>query len=346
MNQSTGGTKKLLIGVLAGLVLGLGLGLLYAYIISPLKWADVPPQDLRVDYGAYYWELVAESYSKHGDLKLAKKQLGTWTDKRAQAALERAHTESSPELQIVLDSLSKKVLGTTPTPAATAAPGGSKPSGKGGLPTLPLVGGCLLVLVVVVAIGLLIVRMRKRKGAEPVAEEQVPEWVATTRPEGAAPAAPPLGHFVTSYSLGNPSYEESFSIETGEGEFLGECGVSVSELIGSGEPEKVTAFEVWLFDKNDIRTVTKVLMSEHAFNDPDLRASLAPKGEAVLAQANRPMVLETATLRVEAMVTEMSYGEGSLPPNSFFERLTVELVAFRKETGSGNASGVGEDVEL
>ncbi len=345
MNQSTGGTRKLLIGVVAGLVLGLGIGLIFAYWIAPLKWTDVAPQDLRADYGAYYWELVAESYQKHGDLELARKQLGPWTDrKRTEEALKRAHIEASPEIQIVLESLSKKVVGATPTPAATAVPGKSKPSSGTILSKLPLVGGCLLVLVLVGVIALLIVRMRKRKGKKPVVEEEVPEWAATARVEGGEPSVPPLGHFVTSYSLGNPSYEESFSIETGEGEFLGECGVSVSELIGSGEPEKVTAFEVWLFDKNDIRTVTKVLMSEHAFNDPDLRASLAPKGEAVLAQANQPMVLETATLRVEAMVTEMSYGEGPLPPNSFFERLTVELVAFRKE--SGDTSGTGEGVEL
>jgi hypothetical protein len=44
----------------------------------------------------------------------------------------------------------------------------------------------------------------------------------------------------------------------------GECGVGISETIGVGDPKKVTAFEVWLFDKNDIQTVTKVLMSAHA----------------------------------------------------------------------------------
>ena len=142
---------------------------------------------------------------------------------------------------------------------------------------------------------------------------------------------PALGHFVTSYALGNDTYDESFSVETGAGEFLGECGVGISETIGAGEPDKVTAFEVWLFDKNDIRTVTQVLMSEHAFNDPDLRASLAPKGEAVLALVNQPMMLETATLRLDVLVTEMTYGAGAEPSNSFFDRLTIELVARSKE---------------
>jgi hypothetical protein len=42
-------------------------------------------------------------------------------------------------------------------------------------------------------------------------------------------------------------------------------------------------------------------------------------------------VLETATLRVEATATEIIYGTGALPPNSFFERLTVELVTYQRD---------------
>ncbi len=88
---------------------------------------------------------------------------------------------------------------------------------------------------------------------------------------------------MTTYDLGHDTYDESFSIETPMGEFLGECGVGISETLGAGEPAKVTAFEVWLFDKSDIRTVTKVLMSPYAYNDSALRTRLAPKGDPVLA---------------------------------------------------------------
>ena len=62
-------------------------------------------------------------------------------------------------------------------------------------------------------------------------------------------------------------FDDSFSIDSPAGEFLGECGVGISETIGVGEPKKVTAFEVWLFDKNDIQTVTTVLMCKNAFED-------------------------------------------------------------------------------
>jgi hypothetical protein len=86
-------------------------------------------------------------------------------------------------------------------------------------------------------------------------------------------------------------------------------------------------------------------MSEHAYNDPELRASLAPKGEAVLAKVNEPMVLETATLRLDVMLTESIYGTGPLPPNSFFERLTVELVARTKGDEAGSPLNVAPTIE-
>jgi hypothetical protein len=97
-----------------------------------------------------------------------------------------------------------------------------------------------------------------------------------------------------------------------------------------GDPKKVTAFEVWLFDKNDIQTVTKVLMSEHAFNDPAILQKLASKGEPVQVGPDKRILLETATLQLEARVVDVIYGQGALPPNSFFERLTLELAVWPK----------------
>jgi hypothetical protein len=140
---------------------------------------------------------------------------------------------------------------------------------------------------------------------------------------------------MSTYVLGDDLYDDSFSIEMASGEFLGECGSGISETIGVGDPKKVTATEVWLFDKNDIRTVTKVLMSEHAYNDQALRTKLAPKGEAVLLEPGGITILETQTLRLRVRVIDLQYGEGALPLHSFFERLTVELAAWPKESVGG-----------
>ena len=122
----------------------------------------------------------------------------------------------------------------------------------------------------------------------------------------------------------------SFGIDDANGDFLGECGMGISDIIGVGEPKKVCAFEVWLFDKNDVRTVTKVLMSEDAFADASKRAYLAPKGEPLMADSGKAIVLETASLYVSARIVDMQYGGGALPQNSFFNQLTLELSAWRK----------------
>ncbi|MGH2524006.1 MAG: hypothetical protein ACRDH2_15980, partial [Anaerolineales bacterium] len=151
--------------------------------------------------------------------------------------------------------------------------------------------------------------------------------VVTAAPTGAVPVA----QWMTTYVLGDDVYDDSFSIDGPDGNFLGECGMGISETIGVGDPKKVMAFEVWLFDKNDIRTVTKVLMSEHAFRDEALKSRLAAKGEPVQIKTGDVVTLDTATLTVTARVVDMAYGGGALPPNSFFERLTIELAAFQKQ---------------
>ena len=165
------------------------------------------------------------------------------------------------------------------------------------------------------------------KPAPPVSRAQgAPKPVQKTT--WAGESQPPLAQYMTTYSLGDDRYDVSFSIETEGGDFLGECGVGISETIGMGNPDKVTALEVWLFDKNDIRTLTKVLMSEHCYNDAALRSKLAAKGEAVLVKKGEIVELSTQTLKVNARVVDLQYGSGSLPNNSFFQQVTIELAAW------------------
>ena len=135
---------------------------------------------------------------------------------------------------------------------------------------------------------------------------------------------------MASYKYGDDLFDDSFSIDSASGEFLGECGIGISETIGVGDPKKVTAFEVWLFDKNDIQTVTKVIMSSHAFYDPSIHQRLEAKGEPVLAEPSTETVLETQTLQLVAKVVDMSYGEGSMPDQSYFDHLLLELAIWPK----------------
>jgi hypothetical protein len=135
---------------------------------------------------------------------------------------------------------------------------------------------------------------------------------------------------MTTFAIGDDLYDDSFSIDTANGEFLGECGVGISDTVGVGEPKRVSAFEVWLFDKNDIQTVTKVLMSTRAINDLATRQRLASKGEPVEAHEGLQVMLETASLQLQARVVELVYGQGAMPAGSYFERLTLELAVWPK----------------
>ncbi len=161
--------------------------------------------------------------------------------------------------------------------------------------------------------------------APPIPTQAQPATRTTT------PLAKSLGTFAATYKFGEDNYDTSFTLETARGEFLGETGMGSSETIGEGKPDKVTAFDVWLFDKTDVRTVTQILMSEAAFNDQGTRQRLATKGELVLAEKGRHIKLETATLLVDAEIVDLVYASTpGLPPNSHFQKLIVEMVPSQK----------------
>ncbi len=140
----------------------------------------------------------------------------------------------------------------------------------------------------------------------------------------------PIAQFLASYKVGDDLFDDSFSIDSPSGEFLGECGVGISDTIGVGDPKKVTAFEVWLFDKNDIQTVTKVVMSAHAFNNVAIRQRLEAKGEPVMSEPNAEIILDTETLQLVGRVVDVSYGQGAAPDESYFDSFILELSVWPK----------------
>lgn len=195
-------------------------------------------------------------------------------------------------------------------------------------------------------------RIRGAQGTDAAGAQKIQEIKAAramaeqfTKDAAAGPASdlgPPVVRHVSIYSPSR-AYDDSFSIEdaTKDDEFLGECGATISETIGTGEPEKVTAIEIWLFDKEDfVRTLTTVFVSEHAYNDPAIRSKLEPKGELVIAKPGAVAKLETNTLRLQARIVDMAYGSGPLPPNSYFEKMTIEIQAWRKSPSAAPVAAV------
>ncbi len=61
-------------------LLGVGAGLLYGWVINPVKYVDTTPAKLRSDYQTDYILMVAEAYQAESDLDLAARRLAVLGD--------------------------------------------------------------------------------------------------------------------------------------------------------------------------------------------------------------------------------------------------------------------------
>jgi len=319
-------TTPVLLGAGVGAVLGLIIGLIFAWVIWPVEVVDTEVRTMRSDLQQDYLIMTLQAFSQNGNSQQAQQRWDELGPDREQYLQTLQANPPANVSQDVVNQFAIIVQAVSPAPVEGQEPAGEDAAGAtSGLMTIFVVL-CLLTLIIgALAAYLLLFRNRQpglanRSSQRSHGSSQVMEPIAY--PEG---QAPPIAQYLTTYTLGNELYDDSFSIDSASGEFLGECGVGISETIGVGDPKKVTAFEVWLFDKNDIQTVTKVVMSQHAFNDPAISQRLTSKGEPVLAEPNKTIILETASLQLEARVVNMNYGQGALPANSFFEQLTLEL---------------------
>lgn len=336
------------LSVLVAFVLGLIIGLVVlGWGVWPVEYIDAAPQHLRQDDRANYLRTISELYALDGQADKVRQTLAPWPASEAAYAICQLWQGSTDQAdQGRLESLAIQVNGQACTNVLAAGEPATADAGGSNITSLLLLGLLFLIL-----IGAILYVLQRRNAllmeTESVASGRfVPDTQPTISSDSEEVNTVPLARFQSNYTLGRDNYDDSFSIENSSGDFLGECGVGISESIGTELPKNVTAFEVWLFDKNDIRTVTKVIMSDHAFFDDAIRAKLAPKGEPMLARENEVVVLETATLIVNAEIKDMSYGSGTLPPQSYFDNFTVELSAWAKEVDVPEADIAGRVDEL
>lgn len=142
-----------------------------------------------------------------------------------------------------------------------------------------------------------------------------------------------LIHYQSTYRIGNDMYDEVFSIDQGD-VFRGECGISIGETLNNTEPKAVTAFEVWLFDKDDIHTATWYLMSDFALENEGIRERLQQHGQCERIRKNGTYTLETETLTVDIRVMELEYGTEMEEKNSYFTNVSFDVVARAKDAGT------------
>ncbi len=320
--------RKPVVAGVVGAVIGLVIGLLWAWMIQPVTWTNVPPAAYQEDY----MRMAVDSFSKQPDNTLALQRyqaLGA-----AGPAALKLVTSSPGTLDVNAISAFTNVVQPAGAVATPAVSGGQTPANTRSVTAIAVIIGAVL-LFALVGYGILkylipLFRNQQRTETTEVSRMGDISSEAGVVDYQSMGQEPPISQFVTTYALGDDLFDDSFSIDSSSGEFLGECGIGISETIGVGDPKKVQAFEVWLFDKNDVQTVTKVLMSAHAYNDVATFQRMQAKGEPFMVERGKQIVLETAALQLLATVSDAAYGQGALPEQSYFDRLTLEISVWPK----------------
>ena len=121
--------------VLLALLIGVGLGLVYSWVISPLQVVDAAPIALRADFKDQYRSAIAAAYAANSDLTRAQARLSLLNDSdpvealNAQAQRMLATGQSFEEadqvaaLASALDQNGSSLPAATQTPMAETAEG-------------------------------------------------------------------------------------------------------------------------------------------------------------------------------------------------------------------------------
>jgi hypothetical protein len=336
------------IAFIVGLILG---WIVFGWWLFPVQWGGALPQDLQPADKKVIIETASEAFALTQDGGKAVERLQALGSQQevAQLAGEVVQTAAAAGDLVAADRVAQMAskIGLTlpeqespalPTPAAESETA-QEPAGS----FLPTLLGLLLLGGGILLAAWLLLRRRSPDSDDDLADAGTTESlakpspvVAGQPPDRSLPAPAIAGsvsqgvhEFSATFHQGDVEYDQSFDIDAADGSYLGECGLTMSELV-AGDPNRVTALEVWLFDKSDIRTVTKVLMTDFAYGNQTLRDKLSSKGDALLLSPDMGFVLDAQTLRLMGKVTALDYDEGAAPPRSTLQRLSVQLKVIRQ----------------
>jgi len=347
------GWQAMLAVLVAGLLVGwFGIG----WALWPVQWDNTDPIDLRQDQREEYLVLVASDYSVTGDASTAYRRLSSWP---SLAGLDR-------EIRQLSDFYAVQGHAATATQLKKLADGLPLPAGEipaeeaSGI----TVAGAFRVIVIaaavigLVALALLLFRRRAQPPAEddwsdhtaelpdrypsePAFEEALPEFEERTPPRLSAldkvggivpqifrrrsdePAS--VWDFDAAYEAEGMEFDQTFTLAEPGGSYFGECGVGAAAY-EAGDPDRVNALEVWLFDKSDIRTIARVLVTDRVYADSTVLEDLSARGEPLLAQPGMTFTLEGNSIAAEVEIREVMYLRGE-PDSSAFGRVTLSIHA-------------------
>ena len=123
--------RRFPLDILFALMLGIALGLGYAWILSPVQVIDSAPEALRADFKDQYRAVIAASYAANGDLARAQSRLALLNDAnviqslsaQAQKMLASGQARESQQLAglaSALQGIAPTLAPSTPTSLAAA----------------------------------------------------------------------------------------------------------------------------------------------------------------------------------------------------------------------------------
>ena len=141
-----------------------------------------------------------------------------------------------------------------------------------------------------------------------------------------------VGQFEANYAFGVQSYDESFTINTADGELLGACGMGINESVdrAAAEMDQVRLLDIWLYDRSAVQSFSQPLVSPGVdFTGLD---GLAEVGGAVTSTPLEVVPGLKCTVRSDSILLECSiksvtFLESEQTPQPF-RSLSATLVVY------------------
>lgn len=126
--------------LLTAALIGLGLGLIYAWVLSPVKYVNAAPASLRADFKDQYRLMIASSYIATGNLGRAEARLALLRDADPAQALNtqaqnllRAGDPNHASNVLIMLAEAIRPGAVSPTPASSPSPASTSPAPAGAL---------------------------------------------------------------------------------------------------------------------------------------------------------------------------------------------------------------------
>jgi len=338
-------------GTVFVLIIGMIIGMFWAYVIVPIQWAGGNPNRLNQSAQDQWLKMAAVGYDQQSFYDADQVRILLNQVSEPMASIERLLSTEQPgtadynALVALRDAVAGAQVAGTPSPVA---------------PSLLDQAIQLVVPIIVIAFVFIVLTLlwrllihpnliqplqdrihmardaeyaqqrRQQQAALKTMQEQrrLAEELKSTAQDDAELGAPIMQSL--SIFKRNVPYDDSKEIErklpTGGSDFLGQCGAVIAEAV---DPDPV-ALEVWVFDMATQQDAKKVFITPQANNDSSIRGQIAadvddPMTDIIVAQPGGSLLIDTDSLRLKATLASVE-----INPDGRFENVQIQLQAWAK----------------